>query len=544
MQSDLYALGVLLYQVVAGDLKRALAPGWERDVSDALLAEDIAECVDGDPAKRAAKRSRGRRPAAAARATAPGSRRGRAAKREADEMRLALARWRRRRRLLAVVTSVALVFTLVMTLQMRRTAEEAQRANREAETARRVSEFLVGLFEVADPNTSVGNTITARELLDQGVGRISTELREQPEVRATLMARMALAYLRLSLYEPAIELQREALSLRQAALGPEHPDVATSLMDLGNTLVLQGRFGEAEAPIRQALALRRKLLDENDPDLLDVIARLADLDLYTGRYTEAEHLYQDALARQEAGGDYPGYFTDRGQMLITVALLYELEGRNEVVQATYDEALALLRKGLGNDHTWIGMTLGNKGQWLTRQGRYEEAEACLAQALAIIRRRSGPDHVHTGYSLYKLAELANARSQHRRAESLARDALRILRAKLPAGHWRIAAAESILGESLLGQQRYAEAERLLMASFPVLRNNRSGLSSIYTQQVLKSLITLYESWDRPREAARYRALQQTAANAQRAASGVAVPMSPSQVPRDEVPRSHDLSFPE
>ncbi|HYN23049.1 MAG TPA: tetratricopeptide repeat protein [Thermoanaerobaculia bacterium] len=505
MQSDLYALGVLLYQVVAGDLRRALAPGWERDVPDALLVEDIAMCADRDPAKRPrsapeiADRLRQLEARRQARAAAE------QAQREADEMRQALASSRRRRRLLAVFTSLVLIFSVAMAFQMRRTAQEAQRANREAETSSRISEFLVGLFELSEPNASAGNTITAREILDRGVVRIRSELRDQPEIRATLMARMALAYLRLSLYEPAIELQREALSLRQTALGPEHPDVAKSLLDLGNTLVLQGRFAEAEPPIRQALALRRKLLDENHPDVVDVTARLADLELYTGRYTEAEHLYQDALARQEAGGDYPSYFSDRGQMLITLALLYELEGRNEVVQATYDDALALLRKGLGNDHTFIGITLGNKGEWLTRQGRYKEAEACLSQARDIVRRRSGPDHLHTGFSLYKLAELANARSQHRDAESLARNALSILQAKLPAGHWRIAVAESILGESLRGQQSYAEAERLLLASSSVLRNN-SGLSSIYTQQALKSLITLYESWERPADAGRYRAL--------------------------------------
>lgn len=505
MQSDLYALGVVLYQVVAGDLKRALAPGWERDVPDALLAEDIAMCADRDPAKRprsapeVADRLRQLEPRRQARSAAE------QARREADEMRQALATSRRRRRLLAIFTSLVLVFSVAMAFQMRRTAQEARRANREAETSSRISEFLVGLFELSEPNASAGNTITAREILDRGVARIRSELRDQPEVRATLMARMALAYNQLSLYEPALALQREALSLRRTALGPDHPDVATSLLDLGNTLVLQGKFAEAETSIRQALALRRKLLDENHPDVVDVTARLADLKLYTGRYTEAEHLYQDALARQEAGGDYPGYFADRGQMLITLALLYEKEGRNEVVQATYDDALALLRKGLGNDHTWIGSTLGNKGQWLMRQGRYEEAEACLAQALAIIRRRSGPDHLHTGYTLYKVAELANAQRQHRRAESLARDSLRILRAKLPAGHWRIAVAESILGDSLRGQQRYAEAERLLLRSFPVLRDN-GGLSAIYAHQALKSLITLYESWERPADAGRYRAL--------------------------------------
>lgn len=495
MQSDIYALGLLLYQMAAGDLSRALAPGWERDVPDGLLAGDIAACVDRDPGQRlhsafeVAERLRQLEPRREARAAAL------RAEREAEETRLALARGQRRRRLLAVFTSLVLVFSVAMGFQMRRTAQEA-------EAARQVSEFLVDLFALSEPDSSAGNALTARAILDQGVVRIQSELEDQPEIRATLMAAMARAYSRLSLYEPATRLRREALALRRQALGGDHPDLATSLLELGNSLVMQGRFGEAERLIRQSLDMRRSLFDENHRAVVDATICLANLKLQTGEYAEAGRLYRDALARQETG-DYRA--EDRGQILISLALLYELEGRTQGVLEVYDEALALLRKGLGPDHTWIGIALSNKGQWLTRQGRYKEAEACHAQALKIIRRRSGPEHLHAAYTLYKIAALANAQGQHARAEALANDALRILRAKLPAGHWRIGLAESILGESLSGQKRYGEAERLLVASYPLLRDG-SGPQSIYTRQALTSLASLYRAWGRPVDAERYQAL--------------------------------------
>ncbi|HYN22466.1 MAG TPA: tetratricopeptide repeat protein, partial [Thermoanaerobaculia bacterium] len=320
IQSDIYALGVLLFQFAVGDLSRVLAPGWEREISDPLLAEDISAFVDGSPGNRPAsalevadrlRRLELRRQARADAQTA---------EREAEEMRLALARWRRRRRLFAVFTSVALVFTLAMALQMRRTAQEAARANREAEAASQVSEFLVGLFEVADPDTALGHTITAQELLDQGAGRISTELREQPEIQAALMHTMGRAYLKLGLYDSASRLLREALAIRRRVYGSDHVAVAETLQDLANSLLLQSRYDQAEGLLNEALSIRRRL-SKKDASVAQTLRHLAALKLERGDYPHAESLYREALAIQDANGIYLS--PDRAEVLNDLAVLLE-----------------------------------------------------------------------------------------------------------------------------------------------------------------------------------------------------------------------------
>src|SRR5262249_32260081 len=195
----LSALRGLLFQCAVAVLARPLAPGWEREVGDPLLAEDIATFADGNPEKRpgsageVAERLRHLAERRQARADAL------AAEREAEAMRTALVRGRRRRRLLLAFTTLVTVFAAAMVFQMRRTAEEAARANRAAEVARRVSAFLVDLFTRADPDAAAGATLTARDLLDQGASRIATELSAQPEERATLMHTMGMAYLKLGL---------------------------------------------------------------------------------------------------------------------------------------------------------------------------------------------------------------------------------------------------------------------------------------------------------------------------------------------------------
>lgn len=502
IQSDIYALGILLFQLVVGDMARALAPGWERQVSDALLAEDIACFVDGSPEKRPASAleiaDRLRRLEQRRQARADAQR----AEREAEEMRLALAKARRRRRLFAAFTSLSLLFAMAMAFQMRRTAQEAARANREAEAARQVSEFLVQLFEVADPDTALGKTITAYELLDHGASRIEAELRDQPQVQARLMHTMGRAYLKLGLYESAAQFLQDALKNRRRGEG-EQTELADNLQDLGNALLLQGRYDEAERMLNEALVERRRRLAHDDGSVAQTLRYLAALKLERGDYARAESLYREVLAIQDANGIYLS--PDRAETLNDLAVLLEYEGKSQGIEELYDESLELWRRIGGDEHTSVATVLSNKGKWLTGQGRYAEAAACFEEGLAIRRKRLGDRHPLVAIILYKLASLLNIQSQFSRAEALARESAALLGQGLPPGHWRKSYAEGILGDALVGQGRYAEAEPLLLQSYPILKTS-IGARAKPTQEILASLVSLYQSWGRPEEAARFRAL--------------------------------------
>ena len=207
---------------------------------------------------------------------------------------------RRHRAAVAIAVFVVLMlvgFAVAMTIQAARIANERDRANQ-------VTQFLVKLFEVSNPNESKGNSVTARELLDASSKKIETDLRNQPEVQAALMQTMGKVYGNLGLYSTAIPLLEKTLQIRKQKFGEENLDVATTMSDLSETLLNAGKF-EAGVPLaRKALSIRRKLLGNEHQDVATSLSNLGGGVYVTGKYADAESIFREALAiREKIFGD-------------------------------------------------------------------------------------------------------------------------------------------------------------------------------------------------------------------------------------------------
>ena len=145
----------------------------------------------------------------------------------------------------AALVLLIVAFGVVMSIQAQRIARERDRASREAKISQEVSEFLVGLFQVSDPFEGRGKDVTAREILDSGAQRITTELREQPEVRARLMDTMGRVYRSLGLYDKATELVQQGLEMRLKLNGRDSLEAADSLNTLGVLKMDKGDYAAA-----------------------------------------------------------------------------------------------------------------------------------------------------------------------------------------------------------------------------------------------------------------------------------------------------------
>jgi len=290
-RTDVYALGVLTYQLVVGNLRRPMAPGWERHVEDELLREDIAAMVAGDPASRPADASEAARRLRNLDARREGRRQEAEAREAAERAQKELQRAHRRRRLLAIASSVLLVFAVSVGWQAWRAEREARRAERAAAASHEVSRFLVDLFEVADPTGGRGATITARELLDQGARKLDRELGDQPLTRARLQDTLGQVYLRLGLLQRAEPLLSSAEELLRKELGGDAPEHLESLRHLGELRTSQRRFEEAE-PMLQEVLQSMETRPPSDPGRKQTIQALVELYTAQGRFDRAHELEQ------------------------------------------------------------------------------------------------------------------------------------------------------------------------------------------------------------------------------------------------------------
>lgn len=341
-----------------------------------------------------------------------------------DTVAYRMQKFARRHRAGVAVAGVGLLLLVgfgVRERSLRAEAEQARDAARiEAAKAERVSGFLVDIFEVADPNEALGDTITAREIVDRGAARIE-ELAEEPEVQATMMTVLGRVYSNLGLYATADPMLTGALAQRQTLWQDAHPDVAESLDQLGDLRFREGNYPVAESLSVLALALRRQLLGDAHPDVAESLDHLARAYLYQARYQAADSLHRQALAmrRQALGDTHP----DVAKSLFNLGVVQNRMDKNEAAEASYREALAIRRAFYGNQHPSVAEVLDNLGAVMIRLGDMEAGEASYREALALRRAIYGDEHPEVAAQLNKLGVLLMRKEAYDEAEVVLREAL-------------------------------------------------------------------------------------------------------------------------
>ena len=338
-----------------------------------------------------------------------------------------------RRHTLGVAAGAFVVLALILgvagtTVGMIRARTAEQTASREAETATQISDFLTGLFEVSDPSEAKGETITAREILDQGAERIRTTLTDQPLVQARLMSTMGWVYVSLGLYDTAQELLEEALAIHEAELPPDHPDVAGSLNKLGEAHRKRAEYDQAWPLYERALAIREEAFGPESEEVGAVLNNMALVLVSKGEYEEASSVYERVLAidRQTLGPDDP----ELASSLSNIAILHIRKGEFDEARALFERALEIREKAYGSDHLLVAASLDNLGGVLSETGNYHDALPYFERAVAIKETVLGPDHPklagtlgNLGKVLRRLGEYDRVRAVLERASAIYREAL-------------------------------------------------------------------------------------------------------------------------
>jgi non-specific serine/threonine protein kinase/serine/threonine-protein kinase len=357
---------------------------------------------------------------------------------------------------LAVAFTAALVVVLIgFAISM---TVERNRARREAEASKRVSDFMTSMFEDSDPSASRGNTITARELLDKASKDIEKDLNQDPQVQARLMQTMGKTYIGLSQFAQAETLLQQAIAVQTRELGPDAPDTLASMAALGKAQAGLGHIDDAEKLLRRVLATQQRVLGSEDPATLTTASYLADTLIHDGKFGEAESLTRRTLASQQRtlGPEKPASL----RSMRTLAQVLNDEGKLAEAEKLSRENLALHERVLGEDDPGTLHVKNTLALTLRDEGRYAESDKLFRENVEASTRVLGPNHANTLAYLDNLGINLQSEGRLPEAEAIELDLLDRYRKTSPNSSDMLSTMNN-LGITYGMENKLAKAEAIL-----------------------------------------------------------------------------------
>lgn len=359
--------------------------------------------------------------------------------------------------------------------QARKAAElSALQATQEATKANRVAEFLKELLAASKPSNARGEDVTVRQVLDEGVEKVRSEL-DEPALKASLLEIMGDVYTDLGDFQQAeqlllesidihretgdplalaaaldefaqllrsrgdwqatIPVHEEALGLARQVTGEESLAVQGSILNsLGFSASKLNQFADAERYHREALALRRDLFGPEHAVTSQSLSSLGFLLFKMGQYDESLELMEAALriADRELGPNHPVIST----RALNLSSGYLRTGRFAEAEDLIRKAIDVDRYIYGPDHHFVASSMLSLAALHREQLDFESAARTLEQALPIETAALGDRHVDTGHTRATLAYYYSLSGNYKGAEEL------------------ITVAQQIYDEASLGEHHY------------------------------------------------------------------------------------------
>ncbi|SPE51117.1 Serine/threonine protein kinase with TPR repeats (fragment) [Verrucomicrobia bacterium] len=312
--------------------------------------------------------------------------------------------------------TAALLFAMVVSLwQTARALRARNQAQASEQQAHQVTAFLTNMFERIDPAVAKLHDITVREVLDQASREMGTAFPNQPMLELEMRRTLEDIYSKLGRDDQALPHAEAALLLARRAAGEkDNSEVARALNDVAGCLDALGRSTEALPTYNAALAMYERLHKGDHSDKVACLNYVGCCLDGLGRSAEALPKLQLAVAMSERlnSGDHPQTaesLNDLGTILLNL-------GRPAEALANYQAALEMRQRLYSGDHPDVVTALNNVATCLDALGRGSQALTNYQQALAMCRRIYPGDHPYVAISLNNLAACLS--DQGRAAEAL------------------------------------------------------------------------------------------------------------------------------
>lgn len=422
----------------------------------------------------------------------------------ADSARYRLGKFAARNRRSIAAAALALIAVVALAgFYTQRLASARDLAVAETARAERIQGFTLNLLQGGDEDAGPSDSLRVVTLVDRGVQQAKT-LDREPATQAQLYETLGGLYQKLGKFGPADTLLRLSLSQRQHLFGPDHPEVAQSLIALGMLRDAQASYDSAEAYVSSGVAMMRRHLSPEDArvrksvsslgrvledkgdydraipvlesalkleqaqgklstDLSVAMSELANVQFYAGHFAISDTLNRRVLAidHQLYGNTHPHIADD---LMNLGAIQQEFQNFPEAVRFNR-EALAITRAWYGNTNPETASNLTLLGRALVSEKQYDEAVKDLREAVEIQEKVYGPVHPRVASALNELGRVAQQQGNLDEAEKDFRRVVDIYRKVYDDKHYTIGVALSNLAGVYKDRRQYAEAEKLFADVF-------------------------------------------------------------------------------
>ncbi|MCB9258860.1 MAG: serine/threonine protein kinase [Ignavibacteriales bacterium] len=366
--------------------------------------------------------------------------------------------------LFVLVNIIILSSIAAVIYQGRIAAKERDKAKIENQKYEKVNGFLTSILSSVDPS-EIGRDVKVYDVLDKAAEDVETNFKEHPEVEASIRSTLGNTYVNLGEYDKGKPFLEKAYKINLDKYGKESKEIAASIHDLANYYDWIGEYKKADSLYSQSINIFRKVLDKPSKMFADALNNHGIVLMNFGKYEEAENLYLEAIdiSKKVEGKKSKNL----ASIYNNLAYSYTDEGKLDKAEIYYKQSLRILLEILGKNRPEVGTAYNNLGWLYTQLEKFDSAEVYLQKSYELKYELKGKDHPDVGLALNNLGVIKTRKGEYLEAENYFYEAIEQYKKSYPSDHPLISTSYAGLGRVYFSLGKFVKSEEYFRKSLEI-----------------------------------------------------------------------------